>query len=189
MEEIKIPGQELPVEETEAQELASAAKEPVEPEKAASEPECPAEQTADEPARAETEASAPEETAEQACRQPECPAAPAAPKGVEVVDVRFRNNAKNYYFDPNGLTLKAGEHVIIETARGDEFGLCAAGNHTVPAGEVVAPLRRVLRRATAQDEKVNADNQLREKKAFEVCQKKIADHKLEMQLVSEVIDT
>ena len=184
MEEIKIPGQELPVEETEAQELASAAKEPVEPEKAASEPECPAEQTADEPARAETEASAPEETAEQACPQPEGPAAPAAPKRVEVVDVRFRNNAKNYYFDPNGLTLKAGEHVIIETARGDEFGLCAAGNHTVPAGEVVAPLRRVLRRATAQDEKVNADNQLREKKAFEVCQKKIADHKLEMQLVS-----
>ena len=49
--------------------------------------------------------------------------------------MRFRNNAKNYYFDQNGLTLKTGDHVIIETARGDEYGLCAAGNHSVPAGE------------------------------------------------------
>ncbi len=98
--------------------------------------------------------------------------------------MRFRNNAKNYYFDPNGLTLKTGDHVIIETARGDEYGLCAAGNHSVPAGEVVAPLRKVQRLATAQDEKINADNQAKEKKAFDVCMKKIEDHKLDMQLVS-----
>ena len=109
---------------------------------------------------------------------------PEQPKRVEVVDVRFRNNAKNYYFDPNGLTLKTGDHVIIETARGDEYGLCAAGNHSVPAGEVVAPLRKVQRLATAQDEKINADNQAKEKKAFDVCMKKIEDHKLDMQLVS-----
>ena len=78
--------------------------------------------------------------------------------------MRFRNNAKNYYFDPNGLTLKTGDHVIIETARSDEYGLCAAGNHSVPAGEVVAPLRKVQRLATAQDEKINADNQAKGEK-------------------------
>ena len=62
--------------------------------------------------------------------------------------------------------------------------MCAAGNHSVPAGEVVAPLRKVQRLATAQDEKINADNQAKEKKAFDVCMKKIEDHKLDMQLVS-----
>ena len=106
----------------------------------------------------------------------------AAP--VTVVDIRFRNNAKSYYFDPDGLTLTTGAHVIIDTARGDEFGVCAAGNHTVRQRELVLPLRKVLRVATPQDERTNAENQEREKKAFEICQQKIAAHGLEMQLVS-----
>ena len=126
--------------------------------------------------------SAPEApAAEAAAPQPETPAEPAP---VTVVDIRFRNNAKSYFFDPNGLTLAVGDHVIIDTARGDEFGICAAGNHAVRPRELVLPLRKVLRAATAQDERINAENQEKEKKAFDVCQQKILSHKLDMQLVS-----
>ena len=117
------------------------------------------------------------ETEEQA------PVKPDEPADVTVVDIRFRNNAKSYYFDPDGLTLTAGTHVIIDTARGDEFGICAAGNHPVKPRELVLPLRKVLRVATPQDERTNEANQEKEKKAFEICQQKIAAHGLEMQLV------
>ena len=117
------------------------------------------------------------QTAEQ---QPE----PAAPANVTVADIRFRSNAKTYFFDPGALMLTAGDHVIIDTSRGVEFGICAAGNHEIPAAEVVAPLRKVLRLATAQDERVNVQNEEREKRAFTVCQQKIADRGLDMQLVS-----
>ena len=110
--------------------------------------------------------------------------APEEPDYVTVVDIRFRNNAKTYFFDPGELTPEAGSHVIIETARGDEFGVCAGARHEVRRSEIVPPLRKVLRMATAQDERVNQENQEKEKRAFEICQQKIADHKLEMQLVS-----
>ena len=103
---------------------------------------------------------------------------------VEVVDIQFRPGQKIYYFDPAGLTLAAGDHVIMDTARGAEFGICASGNHRISAREVVAPLRRVLRKATAQDERIVAENRAKEKRAQEVCLQKIADHKLDMQLVS-----
>lgn len=109
---------------------------------------------------------------------------PEEPERVTVVDVRFRNNAKTYFFDPGELRPGLGAHVIIETARGDEFGICAGMRHEVKASEIVPPLRKVLRLATAQDERINRDNQEKEKRAFEVCQQKIADHKLDMQLVS-----
>ena len=101
-----------------------------------------------------------------------------------VVDVHFRNNAKIYYFDPDTLALKAGDHVIIDTARGDEYGVCASGCHEVPMCQIVPPLRKVLRLATEHDERVNEENQQKEKRAFEVCQQKIAAHGLDMQLVS-----
>ena len=170
-----------------AQPVNETAAEPKAP--AAAAEEAPAEQpetaaAAETERLAEAEAAVGLEEAALAEREPEHPAEPEAPKRTEVVDIRFRNNTKIYFFDPNGLTLKTGDHVVIETARGDEFGLCTAGNHSVSVSEVVAPLRRVLRAATAQDEKVNEENQAKEKKAFEVCQKKIEDHKLEMQLVS-----
>lgn len=106
------------------------------------------------------------------------------PDVVTVVDVHFRSNSKVYFFDPGDLTLKAGDHVIIDTARGNEFGYCAAGNHPVSYKEIVPPLRKVLRIATERDERVNAENVLKEKKAFEVCQQKIQAHGLDMQLVS-----
>ncbi len=103
---------------------------------------------------------------------------------VEVVDIQFRPGQKIYFFDPDGVTYKAGDHVIIDTARGAEYGICAGGNHTIPPKDVVAPLRKVIRLANAQDEKIVAENRAKEKKAYDVCLQKIADHKLDMQLVS-----
>lgn len=102
----------------------------------------------------------------------------------QVVDVQFRPGQKVYFFDPNGLTLAAGDHVIIDTARGAEFGTCASGIHKVDAATLVAPLRPVLRKATARDERILQDNQAREKKAYAFCQEKIAYLGLDMQLVS-----
>ena len=109
---------------------------------------------------------------------------PEQPEAYEVVDIQFRPGQKVYYFDPAGFTLQAGDHVIIDTARGPEFGICAGGNHVIPRKEVVAPLRPVLRPATAQDERIAEENHVREKKAYEVCMQKIQEHGLDMQLVS-----
>ena len=106
------------------------------------------------------------------------------PETFEVVDIQFRPGQKVYYFAPNGITCRPGDHVIIDTARGDEYGTCTAGNHHISAKDVVSPLRPVLRLATAQDEKVAAENIKKEAKAFEICQQKIAEHQLDMQLVS-----
>ena len=109
---------------------------------------------------------------------------PELPAEVQVVDIQFRPGQKIYYFDPNGIDCKAGDHVIIDTARGPEFGTCIAAAHTISSKDVVAPLRCVLRLATAHDEKVAAENQAKEKKAYDICLQKIADHQLDMQLVS-----
>ena len=107
------------------------------------------------------------------------------PEGpVEVVDIQFRPGQKVYFFDPAGHTYNAGDHVIIDTARGAEYGICTGGNHVIQAKDVVAPLRPVLRLATAQDEKTIAENRAKEKKAYEVCMQKIDEHQLDMQLVS-----
>ena len=107
-----------------------------------------------------------------------------APETAEVVDIQFRAGQKVYYFDPAGFTCKAGDHVIIDTARGPEYGICTAGNHNIPMKDVVAPLRCVLRHATAEDERTVARNRAEEKRAFDVCMQKIAEHGLDMQLVS-----
>ena len=107
----------------------------------------------------------------------------AAPP-VEVVDIQFRPGQKVYFFDPDGKTFQTGDHVIMDTARGAEYGICTGGNHTVAAKEVVAPLRKILRKATAQDEKTAAENRVREKRAFDVCMQKITEYGLDMQLVS-----
>ena len=106
------------------------------------------------------------------------------PESVEVVDIQFRPGQKVYYFDPAGLKIQTGDHVIIDTARGDEYGICTGGNHHIPTRDVVAPLRSVLRLANAQDEKIAAENHAKEKKAYEVCLQKIQEHGLDMQLVS-----
>ena len=101
-----------------------------------------------------------------------------------VVDIRFRSGGKTYFFDPGQLDLVTGDDVIIDTSRGPEFGTCASGRHTVSGRDVVAPLRSVIRKATPADQKIAAENREKEKRAFTVCQQKILEHKLDMQLVS-----
>ena len=103
---------------------------------------------------------------------------------VCVVDIQFRPGQKIYYFDPNGHACKMGDHVIIDTARGPEFGICASGIHRIAAKDVVSPLRPVLRMATGQDERTVADNMALERRAHQACLKKIEDYGLDMQLVS-----
>ena len=102
---------------------------------------------------------------------------------TEVISVRFRNGCKEYYFDPKGLTVPTDTDVIVETAQGPEFARCSQGNHQVEDGAVVKPLRGVIRIATDNDRHTAAYNRGREKEAFEVCKKKIQQHKLEMKLV------
>ncbi len=102
---------------------------------------------------------------------------------VEVVDIQFRPGQKIYYFDPAGKTYKVGDQVIMDTARGPEFGTCTGGNHAISQKEVVAPLRPVLRLANDQDKQTVARNLETEEKAYSLCQEKIAQMELDMQLV------
>ena len=106
------------------------------------------------------------------------------PELVSVVDIQFRPGQKVYFFDPDGLALSQGDHVIIDTARGEEYGSCTSGIHRIRQKDVVAPLRKVLRKASAQDERIVAENRAREAKAQSVCVQKIQAHGLDMQLVS-----
>ena len=106
------------------------------------------------------------------------------PETVQEVDIQFRPGQKIYYFDPGDLACQAGDHVIIDTARGPEYGYCTAGNHPIVKKDVVSPLRPVLRKATAQDEKTAADNQAKERKAHQVCLEQIQELGLDMQVVS-----
>ncbi len=103
---------------------------------------------------------------------------------VEVVDVQFRPGQKIYFFDPAGKTYRTGDRVIMDTARGPEYGTCTGGNHTIPEKEVVAPLRPILRLASKQDEETVARNLETEKRAYALCQEKITEMELDMQLVS-----
>ena len=104
-------------------------------------------------------------------------------KTVTVVDIQFRPGQKVYYFDPAGAVFNAGDHVIIDTARGPEYGYCTGGNHTVSQKEVVSPLRPVMRLATAKDEEKAAANRAKEEKACALCQEQITAMALDMQLV------
>ena len=100
-----------------------------------------------------------------------------------IVGIRFKDGGKIYYFDPQDLIFSEGEHAIVETSRGTEYGTVAVGNKTVPEKEVVLPLRPVLRRATEEDDRIYEDNKRKEKEAAKICAAKIAEHKLEMKLV------
>jgi cell fate regulator YaaT (PSP1 superfamily) len=100
-----------------------------------------------------------------------------------VVGIRFKQAGKIYYFDPSGFELKQGDNVIVETARGIEFGQVMAGPKEVPEDKVTLPLKKVIRMATPEDETQLRENQEREKKAFTTCLEKIAQHQLQMKLV------
>lgn len=102
---------------------------------------------------------------------------------TKIVGIRFRNVGKIYYFDPKNYKMKIGDHVIVETARGVEFGRVVLGPKEVSEDEVVHPLKEVLRVATQSDEDREKQNRLKEKNAFKICQKKIREHGLEMKLI------
>ena len=103
---------------------------------------------------------------------------------IEVISVRFRGGCKNYFFDPKDLQVKMGDQVIVETAQGPEFATCTEGNHEVAEESVVKPLCAVLRMATDNDRRTVEYNRKKESEAFDICEKKIADHGLDMKLVN-----
>ena len=103
---------------------------------------------------------------------------------VEIISIRFQNGGKEYYFNPNGLQFQVGDGVIVETTRGTEYAQCVRGNNMIDEIELTAPLRPVVRRATPEDQKQVERNKEREKHALAVCQQKIAEHGLDMKLVS-----
>jgi len=103
---------------------------------------------------------------------------------TEVISVRFRGGCKSYYFDPKGSPVKMGDQVIVETAQGLEFATCTEGNHEVEDSTIVKPLCVMARLATENDRRIVEYNKKRESEAFDICEKKIADHGLEMKLVN-----
>ena len=102
---------------------------------------------------------------------------------IKVIGVRFRNAGKIYYFDPAGREIHTGDHVIVETARGIEYGYVVLGSREVPDDKVVQPLKSVIRMATREDENVELKNHEKEREAFRICKEKIRKHGLQMKLI------
>lgn len=102
---------------------------------------------------------------------------------IKVIGVRFRQAGKIYNFDPEGMDIKAGDHVIVETARGIEYGYVVNGVREANEDEVVMPLKPVIRLATPEDNKKAEENSEKEKNAFKICKEKISKHGLEMKLI------
>lgn len=102
---------------------------------------------------------------------------------TKVIGVRFRTAGKIYYFSPGKFEIKQGDHVIVETARGIEYGKVVIGTRKVKDEEVVQPLKSVIRIATEQDHKTEEKNREKEKEAFQICLEKIRKHGLEMKLI------
>lgn len=102
---------------------------------------------------------------------------------IKVVGVRFKNTGKMYYFDPMELDIKSGMGVIVETARGIEFGNAVSDIKEIEEDEAILPLKNVIRIATQEDIDVHNDNVRKEKEAFDICIEKIAKHELDMKLI------
>lgn len=102
---------------------------------------------------------------------------------MKVVGVRFRKAGKVYYFDPLSFDIKQGSNVIVETARGVEFGYVVMGVRDLPEEKITLPLKPVLRPATEEDVKLQENNAKKEKEAFQICLEKIRKHNLEMKLI------
>jgi cell fate regulator YaaT (PSP1 superfamily) len=102
---------------------------------------------------------------------------------VTVIGVRFKKAGKIYYFSPSGLDIKKGEFVVVETARGVEFGECVIGIKEISEADIVAPLKNVLRKAQTDDIQKNLENKEKEQEAFNLCIEKIKKHDLNMKLI------
>ena len=102
---------------------------------------------------------------------------------TKVIGVRFRNAGKVYYFAPEKLSIDQGDHVIVETARGVEYGYVVLGVKEVEDDKIIQPLKPVMRVATPEDDEKALKNREKEKEAFKICQEKIRKHELEMKLI------
>jgi len=102
---------------------------------------------------------------------------------IKVIGIRFRTAGKVYYFDPKHLEIKRGDHVIVETARGVEYGTVVMPPTEVEDEKVIQPLKPVIRKATEEDNKTEQRNREKEKEAFKICLEKIQKHNLEMKLI------
>ena len=102
---------------------------------------------------------------------------------IRVIGVRFRTAGKVYYFDPGKLNIKRNDHVIVETARGIEYGTVVGDPKEEQEDKVVQPLKSVLRVATPKDDEQEAGNKIKEKEAFKICLEKIRKHNLQMKLI------
>ena len=103
---------------------------------------------------------------------------------VTVIGVRFKRAGKIYFFNPENLDIKAGMHVIVETARGIEYGLVAVGRKEIEEDKIVQPLKEVIRIATPEDDEADRKNKEKEKEAFDICLEKIRKHELAMKLIA-----
>lgn len=103
---------------------------------------------------------------------------------TKVIGVRFRQAGKVYFFAPGKLHIKKGDKVIVETARGVEFGHVVAGPKELPDEEIMQPLKSVIRIATEEDKKNEEKNREKEKEAYDICLEKIRKHNLEMKLIN-----
>ena len=103
---------------------------------------------------------------------------------TKVIGVRFRQAGKIYYFAPGKLPIKQGDKVIVETARGVEFGSVVTGPKDVPDEEIMQPLKSVIRIATDEDKRTEEKNREKEKEAFDICLEKIRKHELDMKLIN-----
>lgn len=102
---------------------------------------------------------------------------------TKIIGVRFRAAGKIYFFDPKNFDINVGDHVIVETARGIEYGAVVIGPREVEDSKVVQPLKDVIRVSTSEDDEVEANNKVKEKEAFKICLEKINKHGLEMKLI------
>lgn len=102
---------------------------------------------------------------------------------TKIIGVRFRAAGKIYFFDPKNFDINVGDHVIVETARGIEYGAVVIGPREVEDSKVVQPLKDVIRVSTCEDDEVEANNKIKEKEAFKICLEKINKHGLEMKLI------
>lgn len=102
---------------------------------------------------------------------------------TEIIGLRFRTAGKIYYFSPNGISFVRGEHAVVETSRGIEYGFVVLGNKLTEDEKIVQPLKPVLRKSTVEDDKQHQENGVMEKEAYEVCLNRIRKHGLDMKLI------
>lgn len=102
---------------------------------------------------------------------------------VKVIGVRFRRAGKIYYFDPLDFEIKQGDNVIVETARGIEYGAVVLGPREVDEATIIQPLKSVIRPASVEDDEMERENKVKEREAFQICLEKIHKHSLDMKLI------